>query len=44
MFEEKYKDDILGSDSCIDRIIITGSLGSISYSSGLQCYLDSHDI
>jgi len=44
MFEEKYNDDILGSNSCIDRIIITGSLGPISYSSGLQCYLASHGI
>jgi hypothetical protein len=44
MFEEKYKDCILGSNSYIDRFIITGFLGPISYANGLMGYLSRHNI
>lgn len=44
MFEDKYKDIILGSNSYIDRFIIKGFLGPISYADGLQGYLYRHHI
>ena len=44
MFEDKYKDNILGTNSCIDRIIITGSIIPLSYCAGLEHYLSSHGI
>ena len=44
MFEEKYKDNILGTNSCIDRIIITDSIIPLSYCTGLEHYLSSHGI
>lgn len=44
MFEEKYNEPILGSNSYIDRFIIKGFLGPISYPDGLLGYLYRHHI
>lgn len=44
MFEQKYNDSILGSNSYIDRFIIKGYLGPISYPDGLLGYLYRHNI
>ena len=44
MFEEKYNDSILGTNSYIDRIIITGSIIPLSYCTGLEHYLSSYGI
>jgi hypothetical protein len=44
MFEDKYNDSILGTNSYIDRIIITGSIIPLSYCTGLEHYLSSYGI
>ena len=44
MFEEKFKDNILGTNSYFDRLIITGSLVPISFCKGLQSFLSANNI
>jgi hypothetical protein len=43
-FETKYQDIILGTNSTLDRIIIKGYLGPISYPEGLQAFLNRYGI
>ena len=35
LFSNKYQDDILGTNSCFDRVVLKGSLIPISYEKGL---------
>lgn len=44
MFVEKFKDNILGTNSYFDRLIITGSLLPISFCNGLQSFLSANNI
>lgn len=44
MFVEKFKDNILGTNSYFDRLIITGSLLPISFCNGLQSFLSTNNI
>ena len=39
-----YQDEIEGTISCFDRLIITGTIPQICYSQGMTSYLYSHDI
>ena len=44
MLTERYQDDILGTNGCCDRIIVSGSLVPISYETGLLRFLSAHNI
>jgi hypothetical protein len=35
LFNDKYQDDILGTNSCFDRIVLKGSIIPVSYEKGL---------
>jgi hypothetical protein len=41
---ERYADQIAGTLSCFDRILITGSLPGICYAEGMEAYLYLHQI
>ena len=43
-FQERYQDDILGSNSAFDRVIITGSIIPIAYLQGLSTFLSANNI
>ncbi|MFQ5688498.1 MAG: hypothetical protein ACE5GV_17770 [Candidatus Scalindua sp.] len=44
MFAEKYQDDILGTNSCFDRVVVSGSIIPLSYIEGLSRFLSTHKI
>lgn len=44
LFSNKYNEDILGTSSLFDRIVISGSLIPISYQMGLLNYLNVNNI
>ena len=44
LFKSKYQDDILGTNSCFDRIVLKGSLIPISYEKGLNQFLSANNI
>ena len=44
LFNDKYKDDILGTNNCFDRIVLKGSLTPISYVKGLSQFLSANNI
>jgi len=39
LFQQKYQDDILGTNTTFDRVIITGSIIPIAYQKGLSTFL-----
>ena len=44
MFADKYQDDILGINSCFDRVVVSGSIIPLSYIDGLSRFLSTHKI
>jgi hypothetical protein len=44
LFNNKYQDDILGTSSCFDRVILNGSITPISYLIGLGQFLSANNI
>jgi predicted transcriptional regulator len=44
LFIDKHQDNILGSNSCFDRVIIKGSIIPLAYQKGLLQFLCSHNI
>ncbi len=44
LFQKKYQDDILGTNSTFDRVIITGSIIPIAYQQGLSTFLSANNI
>ena len=44
MFADKYNDDILGCNSCLDRVVVSGSIIPLSYVEGLSRFLSTHQI
>jgi hypothetical protein len=44
LFNNKYQDDILGTSSCFDRVILNGSITPISYLLGLGQFLSANNI
>lgn len=44
MFTDKYRDDIFGTNSCFDRVVVSGSLVPISYVEGLSRFLSANKI
>ena len=44
LFNDKYQDDILGTSSCFDRVILKGSIIPISYLKGLGQFLSANNI
>jgi len=44
LFNNKYQDDILGTNSCFDRVILNGSIIPISYLKGLGQFLSANNI
>ena len=41
---DRYKEQIQGTLTCLDRIVFMGNLRSICYSLGMQSYLNNHNI
>lgn len=44
LFQQKYQDDILGTNTTFDRVIITGSIIPIAYQKGLSTFLSVNNI
>jgi len=44
LFNNKYQDDILGTNSTFDRVIVSGSIIPIAYQEGLNTYLSANNI
>jgi len=44
LISKKYQDDILGTSSTFDRVIITGSIIPIAYQKGLSTFLSVNNI
>ena len=44
LFNDKYQDDILGTNSCFDRVILNGSIIPVSYLKGLGQFLSANSI
>lgn len=44
LFNDKYQDDILGTNSCFDRIVLRGSIIPVSYEKGLNQFLSANGI
>lgn len=44
LFNNKYQDDIMGTNSCFDRVILKGSIIPISYLKGLGQFLSVNNI
>ncbi|MFQ5675241.1 MAG: hypothetical protein ACE5G1_05030 [bacterium] len=44
MFAERYRDDILGTNGCFDRVVVSGSIVPISYVDGLTRFLSANRI
>ena len=44
LFQEKHQDDILGTNSTFDRVIIAGSILPIAYQKGLSTFLSVNNI
>jgi hypothetical protein len=41
---EKYKDKVLGSIGCYDRVVIMGTLTGLCYPQGMTCYINHHKV
>jgi len=44
MFADRYQDDISGCNSCLDRVVVSGSIIPLSYVEGLSRFLSTHQI
>jgi hypothetical protein len=44
LLNEKYKDKVLGTIGCFDRLIIMGTLPGLCYPQGMTCYLNHHGV
>ena len=41
---DRYANQIAGTLSCYDRVVITGTIPGLSYAQGMESYLRGHDI
>jgi hypothetical protein len=39
LLTERYKDKVLGTISCFDKVVLTGTMTQICYADGMSCYL-----
>jgi hypothetical protein len=44
LLNEKYKDKVLGTIGCFDRVIVMGTLPGLCYPKGMTCYLNHHKV
>lgn len=44
LLTEKYKDKILGTIGCYDRVVIMGTLPGLCYPEGMTCHLNHHGV
>ena len=44
LLNEKYKDKVLGTIGCYDRLIIMGTLPGLCYPQEMTCYLNHHQV
>ena len=44
LLTEKYKDKVLGTIGCYDRVLILGTLPGLCYPDGMTCLLNHHKI
>ncbi len=44
LLTEKYKDEVLGSIGCYDRVVIMGTLAGLCYPQGMTCYINHHKV
>jgi hypothetical protein len=44
MFTDKNPNEILGSNGCFDRVVVTGSIIPLSYPKGMLCFLSANKI
>lgn len=44
LLTEKYKDKMLGTIGCYDRVVIMGTLPTLCYPQGMTCHLNHHGV
>jgi hypothetical protein len=44
LLSERYKDKVLGTIGCYDRVVIMGTLPGLCYPNGMTCYLNHHGV
>jgi hypothetical protein len=44
LLSERYKDKVLGTIGCFDRVIVMGTLPGLCYPQGMTCYLNHHHV